>query len=68
VSNLTKSRSKLNKTIDDYKYEVSGLKKQLKAIESEHVEKAASIKVDYDNILQEKNQEISQVRRSLDEQ
>jgi myosin heavy subunit len=65
VTTLTKSRAKLNKTIDDYKHEVSGLKKHLKAIESEQLEKAASVKVDYDNILQEKNEEINQIKRSL---
>ncbi len=64
-TSLVKSSSKLSKVIEDYKLETAGLKKQIKALESQRTEQVESVKIDYDRVIHEKDEEIAELKKKL---
>lgn len=64
-TSLVKSSSKLSKVIEEYKHETTGLKKQIKALESQRTEQVESVKIDYDRLLHEKDEEIAELKKKL---
>lgn len=65
VTNLTKTKANLNKVVDDYKQEVSGLKKKIKTVGSERIEAVASVEVGFEKLLEEKCDEIEKLKTTL---